>query len=220
MEIIRILVFIFICSIGSIFYNQYKNILMKSISFLLHKIKFTFQKIYRLLNVKKASLYVWMDLIQYHKSGGWNFGQFDKDKYIHCSFKIDDVNHADFRYSVTQQKLLFQATVLESFDEERTNAVLVLASHFNGLLTFGLVKVNLKYNFVEFVYFRDTLTYALFSGEIETDTDTHFKLTKDIAWSFSNLVETGDDPVFVFSELMRKREEESKEKSISDEQNK
>lgn len=185
---------------------------MKSISFLFNKIKFTFQRIYRLLNVKKASNYVWIDLITYHKSGGWNFGQFDKDKYIHCSFKIDDINYIDFRYSVTYYKLLFQATVLGRFDEERTNDVLVLASHFNGLLNYGVVKVNLKYNFVEFVYSKDALTYALFSGEIDTDTDTHFKLTKDIAWSFYNLIETGDDPVFVFSELIRRKEKESKDK--------
>lgn len=104
--------------------------------------------------------------------------------------------------------LTFRSTILQSFDEEITNDILVLASHFNGLLSFGVVKVCIKYNYVEFVYSRDLLTYSLFSGEIDSDTDTHFKLTKDCFWSFNNLIETGDDPVFVFSELLKRKEEE------------
>ena len=89
-----------------------------------------------------------------------------------------------------------------------TNDVLVLASHFNGLLNFGTVKVSVKYNYVEFIYSRDLLTYSLFPGEISSDTDIHFELTKDCFWSFTNLIETGDDPVFVFSELMRRNNKE------------
>jgi hypothetical protein len=46
----------------------------------------------------------------------------------------------------------------------------------------------------------------LYSGEINSDTDTHFELTKDVFWAFNNMIVTGDDPVFVFSELMRNKE--------------
>jgi Skp family chaperone for outer membrane proteins len=91
---------------------------------------------------------------------------------------------------------------------EATNDILVLASHFNGLLNFGSVKVSVKYNYVEFVYSRDLLTYSLYPGEINSDTDAHFDLTKDVFWSFNNMIETGEDPVFIFSELLRKKEEE------------
>ena len=37
---------------------------------------------------------------------------------------------------------------------------------------------------------------------------THFNYTKDCFWSFTNLIETGDDPVFLFSELMRRNNKE------------
>ncbi|MBC7749830.1 MAG: hypothetical protein H7Z76_14870 [Methylotenera sp.] len=184
---------------------------MRQMKFADSKIKFTFQKIYRLLNVKNSAHYVWKELIDFHMKSGWKFGQFDNDKHIECSFPIDDANYVNCIYAVSSERLTFRSIILPSFDEEITNDILVLASHFNGLLTFGVVKVSIKYNYVEVVYSRDVLTYSLFPGEIESDTNTHFKLTKDCFWSFTNLIETGDDPVFVFSELLRRKEEESSE---------
>jgi hypothetical protein len=181
---------------------------MRKIRVAYRKIKFTFQRIYRLLDVKNASQYVWIELIQFHKSSGWNFGQFEKEKYIKCGFKVDDTNFMDFNYSVNSGKLTFRSTILKRFDEEITNDILVLASHFNGLLRFGVVKVGVKFNYVEFIYSRDLLTYSLFPGEIDSDTDLHYKITKDCLWSFTNMIETGDDPVFVFSEFLRRKEEE------------
>ena len=116
----------------------------------------------------------------------------------------------NFIYAVNSERLTFRSIILHSFDEEITNDILVLASHFNSLLPFGVVRVSLKYNYVEVVYSRDILTYSLFLGEIESDTNLHFQISKDCILSFTNLIETGDDPVFVFSEFLRRKEEESK----------
>jgi len=121
---------------------------------------------------------------------------------------VDDTNCVDFNYAVSSERLLFRSTILQQFDEELTNDILVLASHFNGLLNFGTVKVSVKYNYVEFFYSRDLLIYSLYPGEINSDTDTHFELTKDVFLSFNNMIETGEDPVFVFSELMRRYNKE------------
>lgn len=63
---------------------------------LYRKIKFTFKRMFRLLNVKNASHYVRNDQIKFHKSFAWNFGQFDKEKYIEFGFKVDDTNYVDF----------------------------------------------------------------------------------------------------------------------------
>jgi hypothetical protein len=170
------------------------------------KLKFLFRRIYRLLTISKSSHYVWKDLVKYHKRSGWRYGQFDNEKSIECGFKVDDINSVDFNYTVSSGRLLFSSTILQNFDEGLTNDILVLASHFNGLLNFGTVKVSVKYNYVEFFYSRDLLTYSLYPGEINSDTDTHFELTKDVFWAFNNMIITGDDPVFVFSELMRNKE--------------
>jgi hypothetical protein len=180
---------------------------MKKIRYVFSKIKFLLQRVYRVFTFSKTNNYVWKDLIKYHKRSGWRFGQFDNEESIECSFKIDDTNYVTFKYTVDSDKLFFSSTILQSFDEEHTNDILVLASHFNNLLNFGVVKVSINYNCVDFVYTRDLLSYSLFSGEIDGDTIVHFNLTKDVFWSFNNMIQTGEDPVFVFSELMKRREE-------------
>jgi hypothetical protein len=48
--------------------------------------------------------------------------------------------------------------------------------------------------------------YAL-STEIENDCYDHYDLTKDCVWSFNRLMGTGEDPVFVFSELLQRKDE-------------
>lgn len=208
MDIVRILLFVGLWSFGIVTLTPFKNFIRRKTRFIFSKIKFSSRRIYRVLNVNKSADIVWKELIKFHKSAKWNFGQFDNDKHIECTFAVDDANSVGFNYSVSSDKLTFRATILPRFDEEITNDILVLASHFNGLLSFGVVKVSVKYNYVEFIYSRDLLTYSLFSGEIDSDTDTHYNLTKDCFWSFTNLIETGDDPVFVFSELLKRKEEE------------
>lgn len=179
---------------------------MRELGVFYRKIKFAFKRVNRLLHSKNASQYVWNDLVKFHTKSGWNFGQYDKEKYIECGFKVDDTKYVDFNYSIKAGKLAFRSTILSHFDEELTNDILVLASHFNGLLSSGVVKVSVKYNYVEYIYSRDVLTYSLYPGEINSDTDTHYKLTKDCLWSFTNLIATGQDPVFVFSEFLRRKD--------------
>jgi len=209
MIIVKLIVFFFMWFVLLKLLRQIKiGVIMKKIKFVSSKIKFLFRRIYRLLTISKSSQYVWKDLSKYHKRSGWRYGQFDNDKSIECSFKVDDINCVDFNYAVSSGRLLFRSSILQNFDEELTNDVLVLASHFNGLLNFGTVKVSVKYNYVEFFYSRDLLSYSLCPGEINSDTDSHFELTKDIFWSFNNMIETGEDPVFVFSELLKRREKQ------------
>jgi len=208
MVIVKIILFVFIFRCFPIFFSQFKRFNMKSIRIIFQKIKGFFKKIYRVLNEKKSSDVVWKELVALHKTSGWNYGQFDKENRIECSFKVDEINSIDFNYVVSYDKLIFRAIILTSFDEDRTNDVLVLASHFNGLMRFGVVKVNIEYNYVEYVYYGDLFMYSIFPGEIDSDMSTHFNYTKDCFWSFTNLIETGDDPVFVFSELMRRNNKE------------
>lgn len=50
----------------------------------------------------------------------------------------------------------------------------------------------------------------LYPGEIDSDLCSHYDLTKDCVWSFHRLLESGEDPVFVFSELLQRNEEKNK----------
>jgi hypothetical protein len=46
----------------------------------------------------------------------------------------------------------------------------------------------------------------LYPAQIKKYTDMHYGLSKDCYWAFASMFATGDDPVFVFSELMRSKE--------------
>ena len=168
------------------------------------------RKIYRLLNVKERSKIVWKELIKMHKNENWHFGQFDNEKYIVTTFNLKDEKEQKFRYEVTQNSLNYHTFILDSFDEYKTTDIMVLASHLNSLLNFGKVSVNTKYNYVEFVYSGDLVTYMLFPGEIRSDLRVHYDITLDCFWAFTNLIETDDDPVFVISELLKRKNEEDK----------
>ncbi|MBC7643041.1 MAG: hypothetical protein H7174_12015, partial [Flavobacterium sp.] len=54
----------------------------------------------------------------------------------------------------------------------------------------------------------DLVTYMLFPGEIHSDLRVHYDITLECFWAFSNLIETGDDPVFIISELLKRKDEE------------
>lgn len=206
MYLIKYLIFTFLLTIGFVFFKELK------IQFMRFYYKFieTIRKIYRLLNVKKRSTIVWQELIKMHKNEKWHFGQFDNEKYIVTTFNLKDVKEQKFRYEVTQNSLKFHTFILDSFDEQKTTDIMVLASHLNSLLNFGKVSVNTKYNCVEFVYYGDLITYMLFPGEIHSDLRVHYDITLDCFWAFTNLIETDEDPVFVISELLKRKDEENK----------
>ena len=185
-----------------------KKLFHKKITQIMNKIK----SIFRLLNIKKRADIVWKDLIKLHKEAKWHFGQFDINKHIETSFHDQDGSIIKFNYRITHDDLLFNAIILQSFNEDFTNDIMVLASHFNGLLNFGKVIVNLKYNYIEFEYSRDLVTYMVYPGKIHTDISVHYNLTIDCIWAFSTLLETGDNPVFVISEFLKRKKDNKKQK--------
>jgi hypothetical protein len=210
MFMIRMIIFAGMITILPLIYNFFKNHIMKWLGPFFSKIKYTWKRFYRIQNVKRRSEFVWNDLIKYNLEKGWRFGQYETEKRIENTFSLDEANSIVFDYTVTENNLKFNALILRSFDEEKTNDILVLASHFNSLLNFGVVKVSVKYNIVEYRYSGDLLAYMLYNGEIDNDHITHYNLTKDCAWAFYRLLESGDDPVFVFSELLQRKEDQEK----------
>ena len=211
MILIKFIVQIGVIILLTVIYQYLKNRSMIWITPLFNKIKYTFKRFYRILNVKKRSEFVWKDLIKYNQKKGWTFGQYETEKRIETSFSVDENNVLNFNYTVKEEKLAFTSIILSEFDEDKSNDLLLLAAHFNSLLSFGVVIVSTKYNYVGFTHSGDLITYMLFDGEIDEDFTSHFNITKDVFWSFTTLLETGDDPVFVFSELLRRNEEKNKD---------
>ena len=207
MIIIRILVGITFWYLFAMLYKYWKDSKMNKVKIYYYKLTFFIRRIYRLINKKNTSHFVWKELINYHATKGLKFGQYEKEKQIVCSYKMNDNHSANFDYYLYDGELYFRSIILSSFDDERTHDVLLLASHFNNLINFGIVKVNMRDNSISLNYSRDLLTFSLFPKEIAHNITRHCNLTLDCFWAFDTLIKTGDDPVFVFSELMRRIEE-------------
>jgi hypothetical protein len=140
-----------------------------------------------------------------HKKENWNFGVYENDKSIVTSF-VDENDHVHkFQYVITEDRLLLRAIFINEFDVERTKDIMVLSSHLNSLLAFGIVRVNVMDNYVEVAFSENLLIYHLFPGEIHNDIATHFRITIDCYWAFTHLLNSGDDPVFVFAEFMKRQ---------------
>jgi hypothetical protein len=104
-------------------------------------VKFKTKQIYRLFQIKKRVDLVWNDLIELHKKQNFHFRQYDSDKHIVSTFTADESNTPiDFHYFVYENSLDLRVSIISKFDGEKTTDLLILASHFNGLLTFGMVK--------------------------------------------------------------------------------
>jgi hypothetical protein len=181
---------------------------MKTID-LIKDIPSVIKRILRVITVKNHSEIVWKELIKLHKKEGWHFGQFDKEKIIETTFFFENAKiYRKFRYAITQQKLIFNTEILSDFQTESTHDVMILASHFNSLLTSGVVRVDTIDRKVHYEYSSDLTLYALYPGELHNDLARHFLITQDCFWAYTQIMETNEDPVFIIAELLKRNEKE------------
>jgi hypothetical protein len=189
-------------------FNMIKKSFMEIINWF-RKFPVFLKRIFKLLKVNHRSAIVWQELIKLHKKENWNFGLYENEKYVRTTFTDENNNDLSFHYQVTEDKLVLRSFIASDFNEDNTNDIMLLSSHFNSLLTFGMVRVNINNNYVEFIYQGDILTYMLYPGEIHRDIDTHFRITEDCYWAFAHMAKSGDEPVFVIAELLKRKEQES-----------
>lgn len=198
--IARVMIF---AAIFTVFGSIKKESFMK-IGLVFKNIPIQIKRIYRLFRVKHRSEIVWNDLIKLHKQENWHFGQYDNEKYLHTTFVDENNNSFGFHYQITEERLVYRAVISSGFDEENTNAVMVLSSHLNSLLYSGIVRVDIANNYVEFVLSGNLLVYNLYPNKIHSDLDRHFEITKDLFWAYSYLLNSGEEPVFVIAELVKR----------------
>ena len=178
----------------------------------LNNIRFNIQRVNRLLQMNRISDIVWNDLIKMIKKTGLPYKQYDTEKYIETNVSSEKECLMKFRYEIINKKLLIKAIFLSGFDAGKTYDIMILSSHLNSLLNFGVVRVNTNGNYVQYDYSGDLLLYYLYSGEIHSDITRHFDITEECLWAFNYMLNTGNDPVFVIAELLKRNEQKNTEK--------
>jgi hypothetical protein len=172
------------------------------------KIKFYLKRIYRLTlsNEKQESL-VWKELKKLHKDAEWDSGIYEKDKYVETIFKISENKGTTFYYMIYDEYFHCRVKILETFNQEFTTELFILAAHFNNILNNGVVIVNIHNNYVEYHQKKEILIPLLYSGEIYGQLMNHHKISKDIFGAFQRLVIEQEAPAIIIADLLKKNED-------------
>jgi hypothetical protein len=171
-----------------------------------YKIKFTTQRLYRiLLPPKKRQEKVWSDLIKLCRNSNWRVGIFESEHYVEIEFQIADGEVEKYLYFVGVSSLTCRARVAVDIDEERMTDVFILAQHFNNLLNYGDVVVNVSSRFVEYTFMRDILIPYLYSGDIYDQLLLHHNTSKDLYASFQRLSMEGVEPALIIADFLEEK---------------
>ena len=170
------------------------------------------KRVYRLsLTFKKQEEMVWNDLKKHHENHEYQSGVFEKDRYIESFFQINDDKSFAFYYAIFENKFNCRVKVLDTFDEELTSDIFILATHFNNLLNNGNVLINVDNNYVEYVVKTDLLIPLLYKGEIENQITRHYNTTRNVYKAFQRLINEQEVPAIIIADLLKETSERVKE---------
>lgn len=149
---------------------------------------------------------VWDELTRLHRNRNWRFSVFESENYVESIFHITEDTDEFYRYLLYDQQLHFDVRVLHSFPQEITTDLFVLAAHFNNLLTFGKVILDVNRNNVVFNFHNELKLYSVFPEKIEPDLSHHYQISKDVYWAFQKFVSEREEPVIIISEALNRQE--------------
>lgn len=145
---------------------------------------------------------VWNELIKLHKESNWRFGIYESENYVETTFTISEETPTSYRYLLYEQNLHFDVRVIDSFPTESTTDLFVLASHFNNLLMFGKVVVDVNRCNVLFSYQNEVSFYSVFPEKIDQHISRHFHISRDVYWAFQRYLTEREEPVIIIGELL------------------
>jgi hypothetical protein len=173
----------------------------------MNKIIFYLRRIYRLaLSYEKQEEVVWRDLKKLHADSNWKSGTYEKDKYIESIFEIGNEQAGAFHYIIYDSSFHCRVKIIEDYPLELTTDLFILATHFNNVLSNGVVVVNVNSHYVEYHQKRDLLIPLLYSGEIQGQITRHYNTARDIYAAFQRLINENESPAIIIADLLNKNE--------------
>jgi hypothetical protein len=155
-----------------------------------------------ILDESKQMECVWNELIKIHQESNWRFGIYESENYVETTFAISEEMQTTYRYLIYEQNLHFDVRVIDSFPTELTTDLFVLASHFNNLLMFGKVVVDVNRCNVLFSYQNEISFYSVFPEKIDHHISRHFHISRDVYWAFQKYLTEREEPVIIIGELL------------------
>jgi len=175
------------------------------------KLKFYLKQIYRLaLSFKKQEEIVWSDLKKLHAEIDFKSGVYEKEKYIETFFQIGDEKVGRFFHIIYDGYFDCRVKIIDRFPIDLTSDIFILATHFNNLLTNGVVLVNVNENYVEFRQKREWTIHLLYPNEIYGQLSNHFSASEDIYNAFQRLVDVREAPAIIIADFLKEKENEKR----------
>jgi hypothetical protein len=159
-----------------------------------------------ILNEEQQKERVWNELNRLHKENNWRCGVFETDQNVDTLFQIEENQEASYRYRIDKGELHFNVGVLYSFPTECTTDLFVLAAHFNNLLSFGKVVVEVHRRNVYFSYQNELSFYAVYPEKIDHHISQHFHISRDVYWAFQKYLSEREEPVIIISQALNRQE--------------
>ena len=179
------------------------------------KFKYYLKRIYRIaLSYQKQEDTVWTDLKKLHAAAKWKSGVYEKEKYIEAIYEISEEQGAVFYYMIYDGCYHCRVKTVEEYPIDLTTDVFILATHFNNILTNGVVLVNVNSRYVEYHQKRDLLVPLLYNSEIHTQLMQHYNTSKDIYSAFQRLVIEQEAPAIIIADLIKNKAETDDEDKL------
>ena len=167
------------------------------------------KRVYKLtFKLKKQEDFVWSLLKKLHDDAQWNSGVYEKEKSIETVFSIEEDRGNLYNYLIFDGFFYCRTKIIEDYPVELTSEIFILATHFNNLFTYGVVKINVERRCVEYVYKRDVLVPLLYEAEIYNQLIIHFNSSKDVYASFKRLLVEQESPAIIIADLLAQKEKE------------
>ena len=175
---------------------------------MLPSIRLVWQRLLRVFKIKTRNVVVWNDLLSVFRNSQYRYAVQEREEVVAAYFSIDDDTQYHFLYGIADDALHMRVEILNGFDIELTGEMMILAGHFNNRILPGFVEVNAEDGTVTFLFREPLMQYLFLVRRIDDDIIRHYIIARDVLWAFKELQQTREDPVFVFSELVRKRQAE------------
>ncbi|WP_333696359.1 hypothetical protein [Flavobacterium sp.] len=180
----------------------------------MNKIKIYLIRIYRLLlNYEKQEEVIWKDIKKLHADCGWRSGVYENDKYIETVFEISKETPVVFHYIVGKYSFHCSVKILENYPLDLTTDFFILATHFNNVLSDGVVIVNVNNHYIEYHHKVNLLLPLLYRNEIYSQIIRHYDTARDIYEAFQRLINENESPAIIIADILnRNNNQEKKDK--------
>ncbi len=160
------------------------------------------------LDVKNQEIELWEKLKAFLEFKKYRFGAFEREKTCEVQLEIIESYFKTYYYSIDENELHLRVQLVEEYPVEQATDIFVLASHLNNILRVGKVKINVKYNYVEYHISKNNLLFLLDEKELVAFISSHYSVSQTLFFAYYQLINQGIPPVEIISELLNPNEEE------------